>query len=65
MGFVSTILAALRWRASQEAVTPTVWPTYRLRVDTETAHRARVNSETVHRARVDSDVTHRVRVDAQ
>lgn len=62
MGFFSTILAALRWKASGVVVVPDGWPAYRLRVDTETTHRARADSETTHRARVNSDVTHRVRV---
>lgn len=65
MAIIATILAALRWRASQPVVVPEVWPTYRLQVDTKTAHRARVDSATVHRARVNSNTVHRIRVDAR
>ena len=65
MSFLTTVLAALKFRASAIAIPVIPSILYRAQVDAETTHRARVDAETAHRARVNTATTHRVRVDVR
>lgn len=53
MAFLTTILAALKFRAGAVAVQKVPSLVFRAQVDAETVHRARVNTATTHRIRVD------------
>jgi hypothetical protein len=63
MGFLSTILAVLRWTAGPVVVTPEPALIYRAQVDVEPGHRARLDTNVERRARVDVRTTHRMQVE--
>ena len=63
MGFLTTILTALRYRAGSGPVVAVFAPIHRIRVDTRTVHRARVDAVTVHRVRSNTQTVHRIRVE--
>ena len=65
MSFITTILAALRFRASEVAVEPISGIAYRATFDVEAPHRAWLDTEVTHRARVDVRTVHRVQVEAR
>lgn len=65
MNFITTILAALKWKAGAPTVEALTGIAYRATFDTTSTHRAYVDSTVTHRARIDTRVTHRVEVDAR
>lgn len=65
MSFITTILTALRFRASEPAAEPITGIAYRARFDTERAHRARLDTQVSHRARIDVRRAHVLRVDTR
>lgn len=64
MGFFSTILAAMKWRAGEIAVPPADPPSHRIRVDIPDRYRNRVGILDTMRVRSDVRDKYRVRVDA-
>ena len=64
MGFFTTVLAALGFRAGDAPVAPTFPAVYRTRLDATSIFRGRADATTRHRARLDTTTVHRARGDA-
>lgn len=64
MNVITTILAALKFRASEPAAEPITGIAFRARFDGTRSHRARVDVSVSHRARIDVRRSHELRVDS-